>query len=167
MAACEYGAGLHLGDFGIGHGQTAAAMAHHGVGLMQGVDLVDDFLGGDAQVLGQRLDLVGHVHMGHELMQRRIQVTDGHGTAFQGLVHGLEVALLHGQDLGQRLLALLLGVGEDHLAHGRDAVGLEEHVLGAAQADALGAERHSLLGIARGVGVGAHLAGCGPRRPSP
>ena len=133
---------------------------------MQGVDLVDDFLGGDAQVLGQRLDLVGHVHMGHELMQRRIQVTHGHGTAFQRLVHGLEVALLHRQDLGQRLLALLLGVGEDHLAHGRDAVGLEEHMLGAAQADALGAEGHRLLGVARGVGVGAHLEGAGRVGPA-
>ena len=31
-------------------------------------------------------------------------------------------------------------VGQDHLAHGDDAVGVEEHVLGAAEADALGAE---------------------------
>ena len=36
----------------------------------------------------------------------------------------------------EELLALLHGVGADHLADGGDAVALEEHVLGAAQADA-------------------------------
>ena len=37
----------------------------------------------------------------------------------------------------------------------REAVLGEEHVLGAAQADALGAERVGDLGVARDVGVGA------------
>ena len=41
--------------------------------------------------------------------------------------------------------------------HVRQPVRGEEHVLGAAQADALGAERARLLGVARNVGVGAHL----------
>ena len=40
----------------------------------------------------------------------------------------------------QRGAPARLVVGEDHLAHGADAVLLEEHVLGAAQADAFGAE---------------------------
>ena len=48
-------------------------------------------------------------------------------------------------------------VGHDHLAHRDDAVGLEEHVLGAAQADALGAEIAGGAGIERGLGIGAHL----------
>ena len=47
-------------------------------------------------------------------------------------------------------------VREDHLAHGQDALCLEEHVLGAAKADAFGAELARLACIARGVGVGAH-----------
>jgi hypothetical protein len=38
--------------------------------------------------------------------------------------------------------------GQDHLAHGGDAVAVKEHVLGAAKADALGAEG------ARGAGIG-------------
>ena len=42
-------------------------------------------------------------------------------------------------------------VGEDHLAHRVDAVALEEHVLGAAEADALGAELARDLARRRGV----------------
>ena len=53
---------------------------------------------------------------------------------------------------------------QDHAPHGRQPVLLEEHVLGAAQADALRAERAGPLGVARVVGVGpdleaAHLIG--------
>jgi hypothetical protein len=49
-------------------------------------------------------------------------------------------------------------LGQDHLAHRVDAVALEEHVLGAAEADALGAEGDGGLRPARGVGVGADPA---------
>jgi hypothetical protein len=52
--------------------------------------------------------------------------------------------------------ARLLVVGEDHLAHGADAVLLEEHVLGAAEPDALGAELERDAGVVRGIGIGAH-----------
>jgi hypothetical protein len=47
--------------------------------------------------------------------------------------------------------------GDDHLAHGGDAVALEEHVLGAAEPDALGAEVAGDPRVARRIGVGAHL----------
>ena len=43
------------------------------------------------------------------------------------------------------------------LAHGGDPVALEEHVLGAAQPDALRAERSRDPRVARRVGIGAHL----------
>jgi hypothetical protein len=56
-----------------------------------------------------------------------------------------EVGALHRQQLGQRGAAARLVVGQDHLAHGDDAVALEEHVLGAAEADALGAELAAVL----------------------
>ena len=151
----QHGAGLHLGDFGVGHGQTAATVTHHGVGLVEGCNLVDDLVLGHAKILGQLFDFLGHVQVGHKLMQRRIQVADGHGTAFQGLVHGLEVTLLHGQNLCQRLFTLLLGVGQDHLAHGGNTAGLKEHVLGTAKANALCAEGNRLLGIAGRIGIGA------------
>ena len=40
--------------------------------------------------------------------------------------------------------------GEDHLTHGRDTVGVEEHVLGTGEADALGAQTHGVGGVTRG-----------------
>ena len=48
-------------------------------------------------------------------------------------------------------------VRENHLAHGVNAVAFEEHVLGAREADARGAERHGVFGLLGGVGVGADL----------
>ena len=99
-----------------------------------------------------------------------------------------KVGSLHGQELGERRAARLLVVGEDHFAHGLDALFLEEHVLGAAKPDALGAETNGGLRICRRVGVGAyakpaHLVGpanqgreftaiaaarsCRPCRPAP
>ena len=147
--------GLHLSDLRVGDSQTAAAVTHHRVELMQAVDHVVQLFHADLQILGQIHDLL--FLGGQELVQRRIQVTHGHRALAHDLVHGLEVTLLVGQDLGQGLLAVLHGLGHDHLAHGLDAVGLKEHMLGTAQADALGAEVHALLGVARVVGVGEDL----------
>ena len=70
-----------------------------------------------------------------------------------------------GSSRSSAALALGVGVGEDHLAHHRDARGVEEHVLGAAEPEAVDAEvaRHARLG--GGVGVGAHpevAGGVGP-----
>ena len=45
---------------------------------------------------------------------------------------------------------------QDHLLHDRQALVAEEHVLGAAEADALGAELARPGGVGRRVGVGAH-----------
>ena len=155
QGSLDDGRGLHLGNFGVGDVQTAAAVTHHGVELVQGGDDALQVLHGDVHFLGQSLDVVGLG--GQELMERRIQQADGHRATLHGLVDGLEVTLLHGLELLERLLALLQGLGNDHLADGGDAVGIKEHVLGTAQANALGAEVHSLLGVLGGVGVGAHL----------
>src|ERR1044072_3588717 len=56
-------------------------------------------------------------------------------------------------------------VGQDTLPHGDDPLVAEEHVLGAAQADPLGAELARLGGVLGGVGVGADLQGAGPGGP--
>ncbi len=149
------GSGLHLGDLRVGDGQTAATVAHHRVELVQGGDDGLDVGYGLAHILGQQLDVV--VLGRDELVQGGIKEADGDGEAFHGLVDALEVALLHGQQLGQSLLALLLGVGADHLADGGDTVALEEHVLGTAQADTLGAQRAGAGSVGGSVGVGAHL----------
>ena len=46
--------------------------------------------------------------------------------------------------------------GEDHPPHDRQPVLAEEHVLGPAQPDALGAELAGVLGVGTVVGVGPH-----------
>src|SRR5271168_362973 len=58
---------------------------------------------------------------------------------------------------------MFLGVGQNHLAHGVDAVAFEEHVLGAAESDAVRAEGNCVGGLFGGVGVGAdaHAGGFG------
>ena len=122
---------------------------------MQRSDDVLDFLDGHAHIIGKRLD-VGFFR-GNELVERRIQEPDGDGSAFERFVESLEVALLHGQELGESFLSLLDGVGDDHLAHRHDPVGLEEHMLGAAEADAFRAEFARLTGVLGGVGVGPDL----------
>ena len=77
--------------------------------------------------------------VGQELVQRRVEQADGDGQAVHRLEDADEVALLLRAQLLERGVFLVGGVGEDHALHDRQAVA-EEHVLGAAQADALGAE---------------------------
>ena len=116
-------------------------------------------------VIGQLLDVL--FLGGNELVERRIQEADGYRIALHGLVNAFEVALLHRLQLGQSSLALLNGVGADHLADGVDTVIVEEHVLGTAQADALSAELARLLGVAGSIGIGAYLQLAGTCQPTP
>ena len=124
--------GLHLGDLREGDVQTAAAVAHHGVELVQrGNDLVQ-VLDAQAHFCGQICDIL---RIGRdELVQGRVEQADGDRAALHGLVNGLKVGLLDRLELGQRPFALLRRFGDDHLTHGLDAVSLEEHMLGTAQA---------------------------------
>ena len=62
----------------------------------------------------------------------------------------------NGRSLSSALSRAVRVGGEDHLAHGGDALVVEEHVLGAAEADALGAEVARGARVERRVGVGAH-----------
>ena len=94
--------------------------------------------------------------MRQELVQRRIEQANGHRQSGHDLEQRFEVRALHGQHLGKRLAAAGFVVGADHLAHGENAAFLEEHMLGAAEPDALGTELPRLAGLARGIGVGAH-----------
>src|SRR5580704_9437843 len=64
---------------------------------------------------------------------------------------------LHRQEFRQRRAARFLVAGQNHLAHGADAVLVEEHVLGAAEPDTLGAEFDRGTRIGRRVGIGAHF----------
>ncbi len=109
----------------------------------------------DFDLLAQDL---GHFRLsdrfvGQELVQRRIQQADRHRLAGHGPEQAGEIVALERQHLGQGLFAILAIVGHDHLAHFGDVI--EEHVLGPAQADALGAERHGGRGLFGQIGVGA------------
>ena len=77
------------------------------------------------------------------------------GAAVHRLEDAVEVVALQRQQLVERLAPIGLVVGEDHLLHDRDAPFAEEHVLGAAQADAARAEGVRELRLIGQVGVGA------------
>ena len=79
--------GLHHSDLRIGNSQTAATVTHHRVELMQGSDDCLDLCNGLALCVSQLLDVL---FLGrNELMQRRIQETDGYRVALQSLDRAL------------------------------------------------------------------------------
>ena len=92
---------------------------------------------------------------GKELVERRVEEPDRHRVAGHRLEDPLEVGLLDGQEPVERCAALLLARREDHLLDDGQPVGRHEHVLRAAEADALGAELPRLRRILWRVGVRA------------
>ncbi len=155
--ALEDGADLHLAHLRIGDAEADAAVTHHRVGLMQRLAALLDLLHRDAQRLGQFGLLLGALR--HELVQRRVEEADGHRQTFHRLQRALQGGLDEREELVQGGPALLGGLAEDHLAQVEERlVGAlaVEHVLGADQADALGAEVAGDPGVRRRVGVGAH-----------
>ena len=147
-------AGLHLVDFGPGDAKPATAVAEHRVGFFQAQRTA-------AQL--HRIDAGGRGHFGglllgarQELVQRRVQKPDRHRQAVHDPEQVGEILPLHRQQLGERGAAPGLVVGQDHLTHGENAVRVEEHVLGAAEPDALGAEGARDLGVAGRLRIGAH-----------
>ena len=88
-----------------------------------------------------------------ELVQRRVEQPHRDRQPVHRLEDPEEVLTLQRQQRRQCLLALLVAVGEDQPLDVLAAV-TEEHVLGAAQPDALGTEPAGPLGVLRGVGVG-------------
>ena len=137
-------------------------MSEHRIELVQLFDAAQKGLQvpdlGGVRVLGSQLRDFNHklLALREKLVKRRIQGAHDHRIAVHDLEEFDEVSALHGQQLGERSRARLIVFGEDHLAHVRDALRLEEHVLGAAQSDALRAERARRLGIARSLGIRAH-----------
>ena len=100
----------------------------------------------DGQLLGR----------GQELVQRRVEQAHRHGQAVHGREDGLEVLLLDQAQLLEGVGLLLGRLSQDHAAHDGEAVLAQEHVLGAAQSDALGPELAGVGGVVTGVGVGPH-----------
>ena len=151
---------LHLVDLGVDDAEPAAARAEHRVDLTEAQDELELLLERGqlrrALVAGP-LDALGELDaVRQELVQRRVEQADRDRPARHRREQALEVLLLQRQQLGQRGAPLGLGAGHDHRAHLRLAVGGHEHVLGPAQADALGAVLDRLQRVGRRVGVGAH-----------
>ena len=92
-----------------------------------------------------------------EFVQGQIKQADGDRQPLHRLEDRAKVAALHRQQLGKRAPALFARVGEDHAPHRNDPVGLEEHVFGAAEADAFGAEAPRRCRIGRRIGIAAYF----------
>jgi len=126
-------------------------VAQHRVEFMQRRHLGFDRVDGDAH-------FPGHFHLRvffvrNEFMQRRIEQANRDAVAFHGFQNAVEVFALHREQFGQRFFAAFQVVGQDHFAHGLDAVAFKEHVFGAAKADALRAEIAGDGRVARRVGI--------------
>ena len=132
--------------------EAAAAQAQHRIGLAQLVRAPLQRRGIEPRCLGERFDLLRLVRQ--ELVQRRIEQADGHRQAGHDLEQLDEVLTLHRQDFGERRATPVGILGQDHLAHRGQPDVVEEHVLGAAETDALGAEAARRTGVERGLRVG-------------
>ena len=146
---------LHGVEAGLDHPEADAPGAQHRVGLLpRERGLVEAALLGvqaDRGVLVR--ELLGG---GQELVQRRVEQSHRHRQPVHRGEDADEVFALHQAELLQRLGLLGRRVREDHAAHDGQPVLAEEHVLGAAQADALGPEVARVGRVLTGVGVGPH-----------
>ena len=160
----EHRARLHLVNLGIDDRQPAAAKAQHRIAFGEFVCAREQHLGVEARRFGDIGAFFFRVRQ--ELMQRRIEQADSHrARAHDGEDRGEILALVR-RELVKRGHAALLRVRQDHFAHRRDAFSIEEHMLGAAKPDALGAELQSSGCIFRGFSVGAHFHPPRAVRPS-
>ena len=89
-------------------------------------------------------------------MQRRVEQPDRDREALHRLEDPFEVPLLKRKKLVEGRLALLFRLRHDHRLHLRLAVGLHEHVLRPAKADALRPELSRFPGVLGVVGVRAN-----------
>ena len=164
-------AGLHPIDLGEQEAEAAAAGAEHRVRLGQFLDAREQELClAEVALIAVLLDALDGARRfeqrRQELVERRVEQADGDRQAIHRLENADEVALLHRTNLVERDLALRIVVGEDHLAHDRQASLAHEHVLSTAEADALGTETAGAGGVLRRIGVGTHAQAAdviGPR----
>ena len=149
---------LHLEQSGDDDAETHAAQPEHRVLLVQlvhGLQHPQVALALLAARLGHRDPHRQLGDVGQELVQRRVEQPDRDGQPVHRLEDADEVLALQRQQLGELTLLLLVGVGEDQPLDQVPALA-EEHVLGAAQPDALRAEAPGARGVLGVVGVGAH-----------
>ena len=99
-------------------------------------------------------------------MERRVDEPDDDRQALHGPQDSLEVGALKREQLGQETLPLLGRLAQDHRLHDGEALLLHEHVLGPAEADALGAKLPRLHGVVGVVAVGPDLEPADPIGPA-
>ncbi len=145
---------LHLVDLGIGDPEAASAMTEHRVRLGERDRAGAQFRRVRARGFGDFDDLF--VVVRNEFVQRRIEEPDRHRQSGHDAEDLVKIAALHGEELRKRRFAARQIVGQNHLAHRQDPFGIEEHVLGAAEADAFGAEAPRGLAVRGRVGVGPY-----------
>ena len=126
-------------------------MSQHGVGFAQRFHNAGQI--GSLHTKCSREQFTLLTPMRKELVQGRIEETDGDRQSIHRLENPLEIGPLNRQKLGQRATPPAFVPGDDHLAHGGNSVALEEHVLGAAQPDSFGAEPARDSRVGRRVGV--------------
>ena len=120
------GASLHLGNLRINEPETAATETEHGIELVKLLHALGDLVDRNAHFF--REQVLRSVVVRQELVEGRVEEPDGGRETVQGFENAHEVALLVGQQLGERLLPIVEVVGENHLAHGVDAIAFEREL---------------------------------------
>ena len=92
-----------------------------------------------------------------KLVQRRIEQTDRHRKARHRFQDAEKIFALKWQEFFQRVGARFVRVGEYHLLNDGEPLRLHEHVLGAAEADARGAQFARLDRILRRIRIGPYF----------
>src|SRR5439155_3807718 len=139
-----------------------AAVPEHRICLAERLDDPIEIGTRDVEGAGKQLRFLSA--MGKEFMQGWIEQTYRNGQPVHCLEDPLEVGALHWQQLIQRPSPSALLARHDHLAHRRDAVALEKHVLRSAQPNSFCAKASRDARVTRSVGVRAnakpaHLVG--------
>ena len=124
---------------------------------LQRVGALVEFFTGNSEALGEFPAFIGIVR--NEFVQWRVQRADGDRITVHRGKGLLDVLFCKGEQLVKRGLAFFGRFGGDHFPQQEKRlfrVLAVEHVLGAEQADAFGAERPRARGVVRGFGIGAH-----------
>ncbi len=129
-------------------------MTKHGVELFERVYFCFYLLESEAHFMSEFF-LSGSL-VRHEFVQWGVEQTDCHSEAIHSLEDSFEIATLHGEKFSESSTSSFFVGCEDHFTHGFDSVAFEEHVLCAAETDALCAKLAGLSGIVRRIGVGAN-----------
>ncbi len=142
---------LHLSNLRICHSQTTASVTHHRVKLMKLITFCLDIFWCQSHICCKCLNVL-HICR-NKLMKRRVQITHGHRSSLQCLIHSLKVTLLERNQLVQCRLSRLNSIRQNHLANLWNTVRLKEHMLCTAKTNSLSAKLNSIFCICRSIRI--------------